>query len=90
MNIIKYYEKIPYNNNIIILMTFIIVIGFMITDSFFKPKINEGMTICITPDQYKNDNNICVDKKPYGSSCNKSFECNNQLKCINKICSFYT
>jgi len=41
-SVVKYYQKSMIDNNLLMFMTIIMVIGFMITDSFFQPKIQEG------------------------------------------------
>jgi hypothetical protein len=54
-SVVKNYQKNMINNNVLIFITIIIVIGFMITDSFFKPNMKEGFAEHISCKHYYDD-----------------------------------
>jgi len=75
-SVVKNYQKSMIDNNLLLFITIIIIIGFMITDSFFKPNIKEGFAVngvsCTNDlgcDSGYCRNNICSAKIPAGEYC---------------------
>ena len=74
-SIVKYYQKSMIDNNLILSIAIIIVIGFMITDSFFQPKIQEGFGSV-------GNSGICNTN----SDCKSGLVCSQQIGGPNYLC----
>ena len=97
-SVVKNYQKSMIDNNLLLFITIIIIIGFMITDSFFKPNMKEGFGSCdycegdiecgnqlYCDGEYSGSTGCCQNARGNGHSCKCDSWCDSN-RCKNNKC----